>query len=607
MGAPGVDVLVVGGGPAGATAAALLASGGHAVRVLDKARFPRFHVGESLLPENLRAFERVGLSLEGGPFLRKLGAEFIDETGGRRAAYPFAGGLPGTGDHAFNVDRAALDAALLNRARAAGVEVREERRVVDVAFEDDGVTARLEDGSTERARYLVDATGQDALLARRKRAVEPIRGFGKAAVFCHFDGVRNEVAHELSSDGNVRILLVDEGWLWVIPLSGERLSVGLVSAKTGVRPALLEAALARSPLLGHSIAGATPTVPRVLRNFSYQSRASRGPRWAAIGDAAAFLDPVFSSGITLALAGAVKLAALLDPALNAGREADPHLAAPLSAHMGRAYETFAILIHSFYNMRLVDHFLFHDDPAPDIRAGLVSILAGDVFRDDNPMQRMLLASKRSPPLPRRGVSLPAVPAEALRRPFRVAAATTLRGAEDYDAHVEGRVDVGELALHEREDSLGLHATRAGPITGKASERKPAPSATPIALRVERRIDASEARQSMSMPATWTMPRNGRRPAPVSTASPSRMGPAFATSRKGASPPRRLMAPDTPWGRSNHHGMMLRFQALTMASTSWSSRIPLHNRRLHHAASVAGRAVRGRPQSGRRARVRMVRS
>lgn len=389
-----VDVLIIGGGPGGATAATLLARAGHSVRVLERERFPRFRIGESLLPAEIPIFERLGFEPPAGATVRKLGAEFLDEATGDRAVYWFADGLPGTLGHAVHVERAPFDEALVDLARRTGADVRQGERALEVDIGGDGVEVRTETGS-HRARYLVDATGQDALLARRHRSVEPTKGFGIAAVYAHFHDVRPEVIEALAEGGNhIQILLVEAGWCWVIPLGGGKLSIGVVSARKGLGADDLDRALARSERLTWLTTGATAGAPRLVGNFSYTNREPAGARYACVGDAAAFLDPVFSSGVALAMISAERMADLLSPALAEDREAAPDLMAPLKAHMDRAYTTFGNLIHSFYHTKIVQHLFFHPDPDPELRAGLITVLAGDVWREDNRFQNMLLSSTR---------------------------------------------------------------------------------------------------------------------------------------------------------------------------------------------------------------------
>lgn len=393
------DVIVLGGGPGGSTTAALLAMRGVDVLLVEKEKFPRFHIGESLLPIDLPIFRTLGLDLDDGRFVRKAGAEFHDEHDGRFAEYLFAEGLAGTPGHAFHVDRALFDHALLTRARALGAEVREGQCVLDVRTDADGAVVTTSSAS-HRARFVVDATGQDAFLARRAKTVEPIRGIGIGAVFAHYDCVDDATWQRWMDKGNIKILILHEpggevfGWSWLIPIVDRRVSFGVVTNKKGVSPALLDEVASRSPFVTQLSRGATRTSARVIRNFSYKNVCPRGERWATVGDASAFLDPVFSSGVSLAMTGAMELAPLVAAALVDRSEADPEAVAAMEPRMRRAYDSFSALIWSFYNTRIVDHVFFCEDPEPEMRAGLITLLASDCWREDNRFQNGLLAGRR---------------------------------------------------------------------------------------------------------------------------------------------------------------------------------------------------------------------
>jgi flavin-dependent dehydrogenase len=395
------DVIVIGGGPAGSCAANLLGQAGIDVVVLERERFPRFHIGESLLPVELSILARLGIDLDEGPFLRKHGAIFIDERSGRETRFSFDEGLPGTPPHAHQVERDKFDHMLLLAAQQAGAKVRERVEVTGFELGEDQVAVEIHDLDADvsgklQARYLVDASGQQALLARTGKTVEPYREFGRAAVFRHFRGLAPAIVTELHERGDIVIKLVADGWMWLIPLASGDLSVGLVKAKGKVEAAALAQEIEASPLIQRLTVGATASEPQLIGNYSYRNTRPYGPRFACIGDASAFLDPVFSSGVSLALAGGERLADILAPALAEGREHEPDLMAPLGAHMNTAYEAFGRFIQRFYNTKLIDNVLLAEQHTSQVfRSGVISVLAADVWRTDNPFQNMLMSARRT--------------------------------------------------------------------------------------------------------------------------------------------------------------------------------------------------------------------
>jgi flavin-dependent dehydrogenase len=387
------DVVVVGGGPAGSATAAFLGRQGHRVVLLEKERFPRFHIGESLLPMALPVLEALDIDLAAGGHQFKSGASFRDETTGQLGSYPFKFGLEGPPRHAYHVDRSVFDLEILNAARAAGVEVREGVAVSNIEVGDDGVALETSGGGV-RARFLVDASGQKALMARKLRSVTPLQYLGRAAAFFHYEGLSDAAWGEIQPDGNIEILRVDGGWAWIIPLEGRRISVGVVSRQGRMTPQDVRDLVHGSPLLRRWTDGAQQSEPQLIGDYSFVNSQPHGARYACVGDAASFLDPVFSSGVTLALIGAQNLAQSLGPALAGGNESDPTLMDPLGQRMKVAYRAFYSLIYRFYHTAIMDNLFMADASNPIYRAGLISVLAGDVWRTDNPFQDMLMASTR---------------------------------------------------------------------------------------------------------------------------------------------------------------------------------------------------------------------
>jgi flavin-dependent dehydrogenase len=394
------DVVVVGAGPGGSASACLLAKAGLSVLCVERETFPRFKIGESLLPACVPVLAAMGVDADALGHLRKEGAEFFDERTGEHEYFPFADALPGPPRFAYQVERARFDIELADAAARAGAEVRFATAAKSFAIADDGVTIEL-DGGPVHARYLVDAGGRRSLSSRGGRDVITIDDLGHAAAFAHYEDLADEVWAELAERGDIRVLRIPDGWIWVIPLATKRLSVGAV-LRTGPLPEdFAEQQVAASPMLRGLTAGARLQARRRVGDYSYACTNPCGPRRVAIGDAAGFLDPLFSSGVAIALTSAAHMVDRLVPALAERREHDPELMADHVRASAVAYRSFHIIAHRWYNSRLLENVFFAGDPDPELRAGLISLLAGDVWRDDNRFQHMMLAATRR--------ELPAVP------------------------------------------------------------------------------------------------------------------------------------------------------------------------------------------------------
>lgn len=383
------DVLVIGGGPAGSTVAPLLARKGYKVVLLEKAHHPRFHIGESLLPANMPLLEALGVADEVRAIgMEKWGAEFVSPWHEHGQEFRFADAIDKSQPMAYQVKRADFDHILIRNAAREGVEVIEGCKVGAVDFQSDTqgavVRATHDDGREQRwqARFVVDASGRDTFLANRFQIKHRNPRHNSSAMYAHFAGARR---HQGQAEGNITIFWFDHGWFWFIPLSD-----GLTSVGATVWPYYMKTRAGRSltQFLLDTIASCAALAERLkdaqmvtdaeaTGNFSYVSERNHGSNYLMLGDAFAFIDPVFSSGVMLAMNSGFAGAKAIDTCLSRPAGAAAALA-EFDRAMRHGPEVFSWFIYRITNPTMRDMFM---GPRNIFRVqeALLSVLAGDIY------------------------------------------------------------------------------------------------------------------------------------------------------------------------------------------------------------------------------------
>ena len=378
------DFAVAGGGPAGCSAAITLAMRGHSVVLFERDTFPRFHIGESLLATANDHFAALGVAetMAAAGFPEKWGARLFTHDGQSGRGVNFAEVSEVRRPQTYQVPRAEFDRILLERARELGVDVREGTRVTATAFEPDAAILDYANGSAGRVRVraMVDATGRNGLLARKfsLRTDEPL--LANIAIFSHYSNVPR-LGDNAPND--IRIVARnDSGWFWLIPISDELMSVGVVLPRTlfmqmpeGTPEERLERALLDTPVVAELMRGAKREWPvRVEKDFSYSASTYAGDRWILAGDAGSFLDPVFSTGVSIAMESGIEAAAELDRALRRNDFSARSFAA-FSRRQGKRFRTFRRFVIGFYTPQFRDLF-FSPRPPQQLFRAVVTVLAG---------------------------------------------------------------------------------------------------------------------------------------------------------------------------------------------------------------------------------------
>jgi flavin-dependent dehydrogenase len=390
-----VDVAIIGGGPAGSSAGTLLAQAGRRVVIFDREKFPRFRVGESMLPTSLNTLERMGVKpkIDAGGFLIKHGGEIVSACG-KRVRFYFRNGRNAKRATAYQVLRSEFDKILLDHAASSGCDVREQTAVDSFEVDEDQVTLYPRGKPPVRAKYVIDCSGRNCFIGNRYQLRQPYPNLHKFSVFAYYDDVmRND-----GPDGTLtRMVRAKDCWFWMIPLQGRTSSIGVVMDTEKFRKLnktpeeALANCIAEQPMVNEWMGAAKRVTPvYATGDFSYRNSKLTGDRWLLAGDAAGFVDPVFSSGVYLALLSGEQAADALNLALDRP-QSRPNAFRYYERRIGRVLDIYLRWASAWYTQEFMEVFLF-----PKEIFGLVptvsAVLSGNEVRDFGMRWRLCIFS-----------------------------------------------------------------------------------------------------------------------------------------------------------------------------------------------------------------------